>query len=146
MKGYWNQPQMTADVLSADGWLRTGDIAQMDNKGFLKIVDRKKDIIIVSGFNVYPNEIEDVIASMKGVKEVAVIGVKSPLRGEIAKAFIVKNDPTLTGQDVINFCHQQLTNYKVPKEIEFRTELPKSNVGKVLRRALKDEEALRKPC
>lgn len=139
MRGYWNQPKLTTDVLSQDGWLHTGDIACIDNQGFIRIVDRKKDLIIVSGFNVYPNEVEDVIAELKGVREVAVVGVKSEAHGEIVKAFIVKSDPTLTVEDVIAHCHKELTAYKVPKEIEFRTELPKSNVGKVLRRELRDE-------
>jgi long-chain acyl-CoA synthetase len=140
MKGYWNKPQVTAEVLSEDGWLRTGDVATMDEEGFLRIVDRKKDIIIVSGFNVYPNEVEDVIAQMRGVREVAVIGVKSEAHGEIVKAFIVRKDPALTPEAVIAYCHKELTGYKVPKEIEFRLELPKTNVGKVLRRALREEE------
>jgi long-chain acyl-CoA synthetase len=140
MKGYWNKPDITKEVLSQDGWLKTGDIAKIDENGFVSIVDRKKDIIIVSGFNVYPNEVEDVIAEMKGVREVAVIGVKSELHGEIVKAFIVRKDPSLTPEDVIAHCHKELTGYKVPKEIEFRTELPKTNVGKVLRRALREEE------
>lgn len=140
MRGYWNQPKMTAEVLSDDGWLRTGDIATIDKEGFVRIVDRKKDIIIVSGFNVYPNEVEDVIAGLKGVREVAVIGVKSEAHGEIVKAFIVRTDPSLTEEEVIAHCHKELTGYKVPKEIEFRTELPKTNVGKVLRRKLREEE------
>jgi long-chain acyl-CoA synthetase len=140
MKGYWNKPEKTKEVLSDDGWLRTGDIAKIDHEGFVSIVDRKKDIIIVSGFNVYPNEVEDVIAEMKGVREVAVIGVKSEAHGEIVKAFIVRKDPALTPEDIIKHCHTELTGYKVPKEIEFRTELPKTNVGKVLRRALREEE------
>lgn len=141
MKGYWHQPEMTKDVLSPDGWLRTGDIATIDSEGFVRLVDRKKDIIIVSGFNVYPNEVEDVIAGIKGVREVAVIGVKSEEHGEIVKAFIVRSDPTLTAEEIISQCHKGLTNYKVPREIEFRTELPKTNVGKVLRRALREEVA-----
>lgn len=140
MRGYWNKPEVTAAVLSADGWLRTGDIAMVDSEGFFRIVDRKKDMIIVSGFNVYPNEVEDIIAQMKEVREVAVIGVKSAAHGEIVKAFIVRKDPGLTPEQVIKFCHKELTGYKVPREIEFRTELPKTNVGKVLRRALREEE------
>ncbi len=140
MRGYWNKPEMTALVLSDDGWLRTGDIAAIDNEGFVRIVDRKKDMIIVSGFNVYPNEVEDIIAEMKEVREVAVIGVKSEAHGEIVKAFVVRKDPMLTSEQIIAHCHTELTGYKVPKEIEFRTELPKTNVGKVLRRALREEE------
>lgn len=140
MKGYWNNPQETAQVLTADGWLRTGDIVTMDEGGFIHLIDRKKDIIIVSGFNVYPNEVEDVIAQMLEVKEVAVIGVDSPEHGELVKAFIVKRDPNLTVEQVLAFCHEQLTRYKVPHEIEFREQLPKTNVGKILRRALREEE------
>ncbi|MGD9590958.1 MAG: AMP-binding protein [Candidatus Berkiella sp.] len=139
MKGYWNKPEATANTI-INGWLRTGDIATINSEGFVSIVDRKKDMIIVSGFNVYPNEVEDIIAHMKEVREVAVIGVKSASHGEIVKAFIVRKDPTLTAKQVIDFCHKELTNYKVPKEVEFREELPKTNVGKVLRRALREEE------
>ncbi len=140
MRGYWNKPEATAAVLGEDGWLRTGDIATIDNEGFVRIVDRKKDMIIVSGFNVYPNEVEDIISQMKEVREVAVIGVKSAMHGEIVKAFIVRKDPTLTAQQVIDFCHKELTGYKVPREVEFRNELPKTNVGKILRRSLREEE------
>lgn len=140
MKGYWKQPEKTREVLDEAGWLKTGDIATIDERGFVKIVDRKKDMIIVSGFNVYPNEIEDVIIEMKGVREVAVIGVKSAVHGEEVKAFIVADSPTLTSQDVIEYCRQNLTGYKIPKHVEFRNELPKSNVGKILRRALREEE------
>lgn len=140
MRGYWNQPEATKEVLEQSGWLHTGDVAQVDEHGFVRLVDRKKDIIIVSGFNVYPNEIEDVIAACKGVKEVAVIGVKNEEHGEIVKAFIVKSDPALTSEQVIAHCRKELTGYKVPREIEFRAELPKTNVGKVLRRALREEE------
>lgn len=139
MKGYWNQPEKTQEVLTKEGWLKTGDIAMMDLQGYLRLVDRKKDLIIVSGFNVYPNEVEEVISGIKGVREVAVIGIQSEEHGEYVKAFIVRSDPTLTSHDVLNYCHQNLTNYKVPREIEFRTELPKTNVGKVLRRALREE-------
>jgi len=112
----------------------------MSPDGYIKIVDRKKDMILVSGFNVYPNEIEEVIASHPGVLECAVIGVPDERSGEAVKAFIVKRDPNLTAEDVIKFCHEQLTNYKVPKHVEFRTELPKTNVGKILRRQLRDEK------
>lgn len=139
MKGYWNHPEETALVLSADGWLRSGDIARVDDQGFFYIVDRKKDMIIVSGFNVYPNEVEEVIASMEGVKEVAVIGIPSEKTGEEVKAYIVKKNPELTAEQVIAYCHKYLTHYKVPKNIEFRDSLPKSNVGKVLRRKLREE-------
>jgi long-chain acyl-CoA synthetase len=139
MRGYWQKPEETALVIDKDGWLRTGDIAQMDERGFLYLLDRKKDMIIVSGFNVYPNEVEEIIASHPGVREVAVIGVPSEKTGEMVKAFVVKKDPKLTAEDLINYCRGQLTAYKVPKQIEFRDHLPKSNVGKVLRRALRDE-------
>ena len=140
MAGYWNRPDETAKVMTADGYFRTGDIGVMTADGFTKIVDRKKDMILVSGFNVYPNEIEEVIASHPGVLECAVIGVDDPRSGEAVKAFIVRKDQSLTAEDVIKFCSTQLTNYKVPKQIEFRTGLPKTNVGKILRRELRDEK------
>jgi long-chain acyl-CoA synthetase len=139
MAGYWNRPEETANVMTADGFFRTGDIGVMDERGFTKIVDRKKDMILVSGFNVYPNEIEEVIASHPGVLECAVIGVVDARSGEAVKAFVVKKDPNVTAEDIIKFCGTQLTNYKVPKQIEFRTGLPKTNVGKILRRELRDE-------
>jgi len=126
--------------MTKDGYFRTGDIGVMSAEGYTKIVDRKKDMILVSGFNVYPNEIEEVIASHPGVLESAVIGVPDAKSGEAVKAFVVKKDPNLTAEDIIKFCHEQLTNYKVPKHIEFRTELPKTNVGKILRRQLRDEK------
>jgi long-chain acyl-CoA synthetase len=138
MKGYWQQSEMTNEVLSNDGWLKTGDVATVDEHGFIRIVDRKKDMIIVSGFNVYPNEVEDIIKSMPGVNEVAVVGVQAGARGEIVKAFISVDDKSITEEKVISHCRKQLTAYKVPKEIEFRDELPKTPVGKVLRRALRD--------
>lgn len=140
MSGYWNKPEETANVMTADGYFRTGDIGIMDEQGYTKIVDRKKDMILVSGFNVYPNEIEEVIASHPGVLECAVIGVQDAKSGEAVKAFIVKKDPHLTAEEVIKFCTTQLTGYKVPKQIEFRTDLPKTNVGKILRRELRDEK------
>ncbi len=140
MAGYWNRPEETAKVMTADGFFRTGDIGVMDASGFTKIVDRKKDMVLVSGFNVYPNEVEDVIASHPGVLECAVIGVPDSKSGEAVKAFIVKKDASVTAEDVIKFCGTQLTNYKVPKQVEFRTELPKTNVGKILRRELRDEK------
>ncbi|MGA7810331.1 long-chain fatty acid--CoA ligase [Bradyrhizobium sp.] len=140
MVGYWNRPDETAKVMTADGYFRTGDIGIMTADGYTKIVDRKKDMILVSGFNVYPNEVEEVIASHPGVLETAVVGVPDEKSGEAVKAFIVKRDPNLTAEDVIKFCHTQLTSYKVPKQIEFRTELPKTNVGKILRRQLRDEK------
>jgi long-chain acyl-CoA synthetase len=140
MSGYWNRPDETAKVMTADGYFRTGDIGVMTPDGYSKIVDRKKDMILVSGFNVYPNEIEEVIASHPGVLECAVIGVEDARSGEAVKAFIVKKDPNVTAEDIIKFCGTQLTNYKVPKLIEFRTDLPKTNVGKILRRELRDEK------
>jgi long-chain acyl-CoA synthetase len=140
MSGYWNRPDETAKVMTSDGYFRTGDIGVMTPDGYTKIVDRKKDMILVSGFNVYPNEIEEVIASHPGVLECAVIGVADPRSGEAVKAFVVKKDPNLTAEDIIKFCGTQLTNYKVPKQIEFRTSLPKTNVGKILRRELRDEK------
>ncbi|HEX7369646.1 MAG TPA: AMP-binding protein [Rhodanobacteraceae bacterium] len=140
MRGYWNRSEETAKVLDADGWLRTGDIARMDERGMFYIVDRKKDMILVSGFNVYPNEIEDVVAQNPGVLEVAAIGVPDEHSGEVVKLFVVKKDPALTEDALKKYCHDQLTGYKRPKYIEFRKELPKSNVGKILRRTLRDEE------
>ncbi|MGC0391849.1 long-chain fatty acid--CoA ligase [Bradyrhizobium sp. USDA 241] len=140
MSGYWNRPEDTAKVMTADGYFRTGDIGIMDEKGYTKIVDRKKDMILVSGFNVYPNEVEEVIASHPGVLECAVIGMPDSKSGEAVKAFVVRKDPNLTAEAVIAFCHEQLTGYKVPKHIEFRTDLPKTNVGKILRRQLRDEQ------
>jgi long-chain acyl-CoA synthetase len=142
MAGYWNRPDETAKVMTADGYFRTGDIGVMTPDGYTKIVDRKKDMILVSGFNVYPNEIEEVIASHPGVLECAVIGVADDKSGEAVKAFVVKKDPTITAEDIIKFCREELTGYKVPKLIEFRTELPKTNVGKILRRQLRDEKAV----
>ncbi|MFT0876804.1 long-chain fatty acid--CoA ligase [Rhodopseudomonas sp. G2_2311] len=140
MSGYWNRPDETALVMTADGFFRTGDIGVMSPDGFTKIVDRKKDMILVSGFNVYPNEVEEVVASHPGVLECAVIGVPDSRTGEAVKAFVVKKDPDVTAEDIIKFCHNELTNYKVPRQIEFRTTLPKTNVGKILRRELRDEK------
>jgi long-chain acyl-CoA synthetase len=138
MKGYWNKPEETAFVLDEKGWLKTGDVAMMDEKGFVFIVDRKKDMILVSGFNVFPNEVESVIATCPGVLEVGVIGVEDEKSGEAVKAVIVRNDDTLTEKDVIQHCRKELTNYKVPRFVEFREELPKTNVGKILRRELRN--------
>lgn len=140
MSGYWNRPDETAKVMTSDGFFRTGDIGIMAPDGYTRIVDRKKDMILVSGFNVYPNEVEDVIASHPGVLECAVIGVADARTSEAVKAFIVRKDPSVTADDIIRFCGTQLTNYKVPKQIEFRTTLPKTNVGKILRRELRDEK------
>ncbi len=141
MAGYWQRPEETAKVLSADGWLHTGDMAKMDERGFFYIVDRKKDMILVSGFNVYPNEIEDVVAQMPGVLEVAAVGVPDDKSGEAVKLVVVRKDPGLSADDIKNFCRTELTGYKQPRHIEFRTELPKSNVGKILRRELRDSAA-----
>lgn len=140
MKGYYNRPEATAQVIS-DGWLKTGDIGKMSEDGFFEIVDRKKDMILVSGFNVYPNEVEDVIAAHPKVLEVAAIGVPDSKSGEIVKVFIVKKDKSLKKDEVIQYCRENLTGYKVPKQVEFRKELPKTNVGKILRRKLREEEA-----
>lgn len=137
MAGYWNRPDETANVIK-DGWLKTGDVAIIDNDGFLKIVDRKKDMILVSGFNVYPNEVEEAIASHPGVLEVAAIGVQDERSGEAVKAVVVKKDPALSAEDVIAHARKSLTSYKVPKIVEFRVDLPKTNVGKILRRALRE--------
>jgi len=140
MAGYWQRPAETAEVLGKDGFLRTGDIGVMDDKGFIRIVDRKKDMILVSGFNVYPNEVEQVAAMHPGVLECAAIGVPDEHSGEVVKLFVVKKDPALTEQDVMEHCKRELTGYKRPKYVEFRAELPKTNVGKILRRALRDEK------
>ncbi len=138
MKGYWQRPDETAKAIDADGWLHTGDVARMDEKGFFFIVDRKKDMILVSGFNVYPNEVEDVIAMMPGVLEVAAVGVPDDKSGEAVKVVIVKKDPNLTAEQVKAHARENLTGYKQPRLVEFRTELPKTNVGKILRRELRD--------
>jgi long-chain acyl-CoA synthetase len=140
MRGYWQRPDETATVLGQDGFLRTGDIGIMDEKGFIRIVDRKKDMILVSGFNVYPNEIEQVVATHPGVLECAVIGVPDEHSGEVPKVYVVRKDPQLTEQDVLEHCRKELTGYKRPKYVEFRTDLPKTNVGKILRRALREEK------
>jgi long-chain acyl-CoA synthetase len=140
MKGYWQRPDETAKVLGADGWLHTGDVARMDEKGYFYIVDRKKDMILVSGFNVYPNEVEDVVMQHPGVAEVAAVGVPDEHSGEVVKLFVVRKDPNLTVEELKKFCHDNLTGYKRPKIIEFRDSLPKSNVGKILRRELRDEK------
>jgi long-chain acyl-CoA synthetase len=140
MKGYWQRPDETGRVMTPDGFLRTGDVGVMDDRGFIRIVDRKKDMILVSGFNVYPNEVEQVVAMLPGVLEVAAVGVPDEHSGEAVKLFVVKKDPALTEHDVVEHCKRELTGYKRPKYIEFRSELPKTNVGKILRRALRDEQ------
>ncbi|NUS39935.1 MAG: long-chain fatty acid--CoA ligase [Lysobacter sp.] len=141
MKGYWRRPDETAKVLDAEGWLHTGDMARMDERGFFYIVDRKKDMILVSGFNVYPNEVEDVLAAMPGVREVAAIGVPDEKSGEAVKVVIVRKDPALTAEQVKAYAREYLTGYKRPHYVEFRDELPKTNVGKILRRELRDAPA-----
>ncbi|MBN8884812.1 MAG: AMP-binding protein [Rudaea sp.] len=141
MRGYWQRPEETAKVITPDGWLHTGDIAKMDANGYFYIVDRKKDMILVSGFNVYPNEIEDVVAACPGVLECAAIGIPDEKSGEAVKVVIVKKDPNLTAEIVKEYCRHNLTGYKLPKVIEFRESLPKTNVGKILRRELRDPPA-----
>lgn len=136
MKAYWRNPKETAKAFTSDGWLRTGDIVKMDNNGFVYIIDRIKDMILVSGFNVYPNEVEAVIAAHPGVLEVGVVGEPNGAAGEIVKAVIVKKNPDLTAADIIKFCRDQLTGYKIPRKIEFRESLPKTHIGKILRRSL----------
>ena len=138
MQGYWQRPAETAEAIDAEGWLHTGDMARMDDAGYFYIVDRKKDMILVSGFNVYPNEIEDVLAGMPGVREVAAVGVPDEKSGETVKVVIVRSDPSLTADQVKAYAREQLTGYKRPHHVEFRDELPKTNVGKILRRELRD--------
>jgi long-chain acyl-CoA synthetase len=141
MKGYWNRPEETRKVLGDDGFLATGDMAIMNDEGFIRLVDRKKDMILVSGFNVYPNEIEEVVMEHPKVKECACVGVSDEKSGEVVKLFIVKKDESLTKEEILVFCKEQLTGYKVPKIIVFREQLPKTNVGKILRRELREEKA-----
>jgi long-chain acyl-CoA synthetase len=137
MMGYWQRPEATAEALQ-DGWFATGDVAVIQPDAYLRIVDRKKDMIVVSGFNVYPNELEDVLARHPGVLECAAVGVPHASTGESVKMFVVRKDPALTEEAVVAFCREHLTAYKVPKQVEFRDELPKTNVGKILRRELRD--------
>ncbi|MEX2494764.1 MAG: AMP-binding protein [Woeseia sp.] len=141
MEGYWRQPEETAKVMLPDGWLRTGDIGRMDEQGFVYIEDRKKDMILVSGFNVYPNEIESVVVELDGVLEAAAVGQPDERSGEAVKLFVVRRDESLTEEKIIEHCREHLTGYKIPREVEFRHELPKTNVGKVLRRALREEQS-----
>jgi long-chain acyl-CoA synthetase len=139
MKGYWNRPEESAHVITADGWLRTGDMGVMDDRGSIRITDRKKDIIVVSGFKVFPNEIEDVLTAHPGVLEAAAIGVHDDRSGEAVKVVVVRKDPALSEADVLAHCRQRLTGYKMPRLVEFRDEpLPKTNIGKILRRELRD--------
>jgi len=140
MEGYWQQPEETEAVMLPGGWFRTGDVGRMDEKGFVFIEDRKKDMILVSGFNVYPNEIEGVVVELDGVLEAAAIGKPDEKSGEVVKLFVVRSDPSLTEEQIRKYCRDNLTGYKLPREIEFRDDLPKTNVGKILRRALRDEE------
>jgi long-chain acyl-CoA synthetase len=137
MKGYWNRPDETAKVMTADGFFRTGDVGIMNDEGYFKIVDRKKDMILVSGFNVYPSEIEEVVAQHPKVLEVAAIGVPDEKSGEVPKIFVVKKDESLTAEEILAFTKQNLTGYKQPRQVEFLQELPKSNVGKILRKDLR---------
>jgi long-chain acyl-CoA synthetase len=139
MAGYYNRPDETAKVMTPDGFFMSGDIGVMDERGFVKIVDRKKDMILVSGFNVYPNEIEAVVAMNPRVLECAAVGVPDPKSGEAVKLFVVKKDDSLTAEEVLQHCRAHLTGYKMPREVEFRKDLPKTNVGKILRRELRDE-------
>lgn len=143
MKGYWNKPEATDRVLDEAGWLRTGDLGLIDERGYVHLVDRKDDLINVSGFNVYPTEVEEIITRINGVFEVGVVGVASDAHGQIVKAYVVKKDPALTAEEIIRECHKSLTNYKVPREIEFKDVLPKTLVGKILRRTLREEAAKR---
>jgi long-chain acyl-CoA synthetase len=139
MEGYWQRPTETAEVMLPGGWLRTGDIGRMDETGSVTIEDRKKDMILVSGFNVYPNEVENVVVEMDGILEAAAIGMPDEKSGEVVKIFAVRKSDGVSEQDVIDFCRDNLTGYKCPRAVEFRDELPKTNVGKILRRALRDE-------
>jgi len=139
MEGYWHRPKETAEVMLPGGWLRTGDVGRMDEDGYIWIEDRKKDMILVSGFNVYPNEVENVVVELDGVLEAAAIGIPDERAGEVVKVFAVRKDESVTEQHILDHCHENLTGYKRPKEIEFRDELPKTNVGKILRRELRDE-------
>ena len=139
MEGYWQNPEETEKVMLPGGWFRTGDVGRMDENGFFYIEDRKKDMILVSGFNVYPNEIEGVAVEMEGILEAAAIGIADEKSGEVVKLYVVRNNPSVTEEDVLKFCRDNLTGYKIPKQIEFRDDLPKTNVGKILRRALRDE-------
>ena len=145
MHGYWERPEETAATLQ-DGWLRTGDLACMDEDGFFYIVDRKKDLVLVGGFNVYPREVEEVIMEHEGVQEAVCVGLRDPLRGEVLKCYVVPREQAAGELDkaaIIAWCRSKLANYKVPRHVEFRTELPKSAIGKVLRRALREEEEAR---
>ena len=136
MRGYWKRPDATAEVMTSDGYLRTGDYVSIDEKGYVRVLDRKKDMILVSGFNVYPNEIEDVVNQHPGVVESGAIGIDDRNAGQVVKLFVVLNDSSLTKDDIMAHCKDHLTGYKRPKQIEFIDDLPKSNVGKILRKEL----------
>jgi long-chain acyl-CoA synthetase len=140
MRGYWNMPEETGRVLSGDGWLATGDICRMDDSGALRFIDRRKDVIVVSGFKVWPNEIEEVVMLLPGVKEVGAVGVADAKSGEGVKVYLVRKDPALSAEAVIAHCRANLAAYKVPKQVEFRDRLPKSPIGKILRRKLQEEQ------
>jgi long-chain acyl-CoA synthetase len=140
MRGYWNHPEETEKAISREGWFRSGDMGRMDEKGYVYVEDRKKDMVLVSGFNVYPNEVEGVVVAHDGILEAAVIGIPDARCGEAVKLFAVKRDPNLTKEQLIEHCKKYLAAYKIPKHVEFRDFLPKTNVGKVLRRALREEE------
>jgi long-chain acyl-CoA synthetase len=143
MPRYWNRPDETAEAFTAEGWFRTGDLGYVDERGYFRITDRKKDMIVVSGFKVFPNQIEDVVASHPGVAEVAAIGARDEKSGEVVKIVVVKKDQALTERDLLEHCRRHLTGYKVPRIVEFRSEpLPKSNIGKILRRKLRDAAAI----
>jgi long-chain acyl-CoA synthetase len=139
MMGYWNRPDETAKVMLPDGWLRTGDIGRMDERGFVYIEDRKKDMILVSGFNVYPNEVEAAAVTCPGVLEAAAVAQPDERSGEVVALFVVRKNPALTEKEIIECCRNSLAGYKVPKHVYFRSELPKTNVGKILRKALREE-------
>jgi len=141
MRGYWQNDAETAKVMTQDGALRTGDVGRMDERGYVYVTDLKKDMILVSGFNVYPNEIEDVVAALPGVLEVAAVGVPDEKSGEAVRLYVVRRDPSLDERSIIEHCRKSLTGYKIPKQVVFRDSLPKTNVGKILRRALRDEDA-----
>jgi long-chain acyl-CoA synthetase len=141
MAGYWQRPDETAKVMTADGYFKSGDVGILDARGYFKIVDRKKDIILVSGFNVYPNEVEEVASACPGVLECAAIGVPDEKTGETVKLVVVKKDPALTAEQILAFCRENMTAYKQPRVIEFRAELPKTPVGKILRRELRNPSA-----
>jgi len=141
MRGYWNRADETAKVMLPGGWLRTGDVGRIDTRGFVYLEDRKKDMILVSGFNVYPNEVEAVAAAHPGVLEAAAVARPDEHSGEVVALFVVRKDPSLTAKDIIDHCRKSLSAYKVPKHVYFRAELPKTNVGKILRKALREEVA-----